>query len=95
MDFTLDTDFGKMSSFNIDMSDFDVSSPFKKDQKSKETSKEESNVVVNKKKGDGFNFSFDFEYVLPIGDPLYSAPYLFKGELCFISSKHDQLFKCN
>ncbi|XP_055806389.1 uncharacterized protein At4g18490 isoform X2 [Solanum dulcamara] len=61
MDFTLDTDFGKMSSFNIDMSDFDISPPCKKDQKSKETSKEESTVAVNKKKGDGFNFSFDFE----------------------------------
>ncbi|KAK4347214.1 hypothetical protein RND71_033553 [Anisodus tanguticus] len=61
MDFTLDTDFGKISSFNIDMSDLDISSPCKKDRKSKETSKEESTVSVNKKKGDGFNFSFDFE----------------------------------
>ncbi|XP_049385531.1 uncharacterized protein At4g18490 [Solanum stenotomum] len=61
MDFTLDTDFGKMSSFNIDMSDLDIYPPSKKDQKSKETSKEESTVAVNKKKGDGFNFSFDFE----------------------------------
>ncbi|XP_059290993.1 uncharacterized protein At4g18490 isoform X2 [Lycium ferocissimum] len=61
MDFTLDTDFGKISSFNIDMSDLDIPSPCKKDRKSKETSKEESTVAVNKKKGDGFNFSFDFE----------------------------------
>ncbi|CAN4078835.1 unnamed protein product [Withania somnifera] len=61
MDFNLDTDFGKMSSFNIDMSDLDISSPCKKDRKSKETSKEGSTVAVNKKKGDGFNFSFDFE----------------------------------
>ncbi|KAG5622457.1 hypothetical protein H5410_007675, partial [Solanum commersonii] len=61
MDFTLDTDFGKMSSFNIDMSDLDIYPPSKKDQKSKETSKDESTVAVNKKKGDGFNFSFDFE----------------------------------
>ncbi|KAK4361177.1 hypothetical protein RND71_020129 [Anisodus tanguticus] len=61
MDFTLDTGFGKISSFNIDMSDLDISSPCKKDRKSKETSKEESTVAVNKKKGDGFNFSFDFE----------------------------------
>ncbi|XP_015064426.1 uncharacterized protein At4g18490 isoform X2 [Solanum pennellii] len=61
MDFALDTDFGKMSSFNVDMSDLDIYPPSKKDQKSKETSKEESTVAVNKKKGDGFNFSFDFE----------------------------------
>ncbi|KAJ8549502.1 hypothetical protein K7X08_033209 [Anisodus acutangulus] len=61
MDFTLDTGFGKISSFNIDMSDLDISSPCKKDRKSKETSKEEFTVAVNKKKGDGFNFSFDFE----------------------------------
>ncbi|KAM3251412.1 hypothetical protein P3L10_005482 [Capsicum annuum] len=60
MDFTLDNDFGKISSFNIDMSDLDISSPCKKDRKAKETSKEESTVAVNKKKGDGFKFSFDF-----------------------------------
>ncbi|XP_070023943.1 uncharacterized protein At4g18490 isoform X1 [Nicotiana sylvestris] len=61
MDFSLDSDFGKISSFNIDMPDLDISSPCKKDRKSRETSKKESNGAGNKKKGDDFNFSFDFE----------------------------------
>ncbi|XP_075091050.1 uncharacterized protein At4g18490 isoform X2 [Nicotiana tabacum] len=61
MDFNLDSDFGKISSFNIDMPDLDISSPCKKDRKSRETSKKESKGAVNKKKGDDFNFSFDFE----------------------------------
>ncbi|MCD7448561.1 hypothetical protein HAX54_044165 [Datura stramonium] len=49
MDFTL-VDFGKMSSFNIDMSDLDISSPCKKDRKSKETSKKDSTVAVSKER---------------------------------------------
>ncbi|XP_070051591.1 uncharacterized protein At4g18490 isoform X2 [Nicotiana tomentosiformis] len=61
MDFNLDSDFGKISSFNIDIPDLDISSPCKKDRKSRETSKKESKGAVNKKKGDDFNFSFDFE----------------------------------
>lgn len=92
MDFTLDTDFGKMSSFNIDMSDLDIYPPSKKDQKSKETSKEESTVAVNKKKGDGFNFSFDFEYVLPLVVLYILLCICLRRKLCFSSSKHDSVF---
>lgn len=36
MDFNLDGDFNKISSFKMDMSDFDFSSPTKKDAKTKE-----------------------------------------------------------
>ncbi|XP_076954500.1 uncharacterized protein At4g18490-like [Bidens hawaiensis] len=62
MDFSLDADFGKISSFNIDMPGFDVSSPAKKSGKSKEGSKEEETVGgTNQSKRDSFGFSFDFD----------------------------------
>ncbi|CAH9118869.1 unnamed protein product [Cuscuta epithymum] len=60
MDFNLDSDFSKMPSFNIDMSDLDISSPSKKNGKAKEKPKESSGAS-NKGKTDGFNFHFDFK----------------------------------
>ncbi|KAL8041098.1 hypothetical protein ABFS82_10G141900 [Erythranthe guttata] len=59
MDFNLDADFGKMSSFNMDMSDLDISPPLKKDAKSKES--KESSSGKNKGKNDRFTFAFDFD----------------------------------
>ncbi|XP_076891660.1 uncharacterized protein At4g18490-like [Bidens hawaiensis] len=59
MDFSLDADFGKISSFNLDMPGFDVSSPAKKTGKSKEGSKEEASGGTNRSKRDSFGFSFD------------------------------------
>ncbi|KAL2494744.1 uncharacterized protein Fot_38501 [Forsythia ovata] len=61
MDFNLDADFGKISSFNMDMPDLDISSPFKKDGKSREKSKEESANGNNKANADHFSFALDFE----------------------------------
>ncbi|XP_076948616.1 uncharacterized protein At4g18490-like [Bidens hawaiensis] len=61
MDFSLDADFGKISSFNLDMPGFDVSSPAKKSGKSKEGSKEEASGGTNQSKRDSFGFSFDFD----------------------------------
>lgn len=64
MDFTLDGDFGKISSFKVDMSDLDVSSPVKKAGKPKERSKEVSADGKLQGKSDRFTFPFDFnEYV--------------------------------
>ncbi|KAI3444200.1 hypothetical protein Pfo_000865 [Paulownia fortunei] len=60
MDFNLDGDFGKMSSFNMDMSDLDISPPLKKDGKPKEKSKESSSGK-DKGKTDRFAFAFDFD----------------------------------
>lgn len=89
MDFTLDNDFGKISSFNIDMSDLDISSPCKKDRKAKETSKEESTVAVNKKKGDGFKFSFDFGYVQPLAILYMLLCICLRHELCTTMWYHE------
>ncbi|XP_076892919.1 uncharacterized protein At4g18490-like [Bidens hawaiensis] len=61
MNFSLDADFSKISSFNIDMPGFDVSSPAKKSGKSKEGSKEEAFGGTNQSKRDSFGFSFDFD----------------------------------
>ncbi|XP_057786952.1 uncharacterized protein At4g18490-like isoform X1 [Salvia miltiorrhiza] len=60
MDFNLDADFGKMSSFNLDISDLDNSPPLKKDAKSKEKP-QESSSGKNKGKTDRFAFGFDFD----------------------------------
>ncbi|KAH6779491.1 hypothetical protein C2S52_010728 [Perilla frutescens var. hirtella] len=60
MDFNLDADFGKISSFNLDMSDLDMSPPLKKEAKSKEKSKESSSGK-DKGKTDHFAFGFDFD----------------------------------
>lgn len=59
MDFNLDGDFGKIS-FNMDMSDLDISPPLKKDGKSKEKPKESSSGK-DKGKPDRFAFAFDFD----------------------------------
>ena len=60
-DFSLDADFGKLSSFKMDMSDLDISSPSKKPGKSKERSKEASSGGEHRPKKDSFAFPFDFE----------------------------------
>ncbi|KAL5718936.1 hypothetical protein ACHQM5_011787 [Ranunculus cassubicifolius] len=61
MNFSLDGDFGKkMSSFNVDMSDLDFSSPAKKPSKAKEGSTEESLDGKQGGKQSCFNISFDF-----------------------------------
>ncbi|PNY04331.1 hypothetical protein L195_g000749 [Trifolium pratense] len=58
MNFDLDTDFGKMSSFKVDMSDLDFTSPPKKSSKSTDKKGEASSAKAGKQ--DGFNFNFDF-----------------------------------
>ena len=60
MDFNLDGDFDKLSSFKIDMPDLDFSSPSKNIAKAKEKSKEETNSGKQQEKKDRFTFSFDF-----------------------------------
>jgi hypothetical protein len=60
MDFNLDGDFDKLSSFKVDMSDLDFSSPPRKTAKPKKRPEEESSSGNNKGKQDRFNFSFDF-----------------------------------
>ena len=60
MDFNLDGDFDKLSSFKVDMSDLDFSCSPKKTVKPKERSGEERSSGNHKGKKDGFNFSFDF-----------------------------------
>ncbi|CAI8618312.1 unnamed protein product [Vicia faba] len=58
MNFDLDTAFGKMSSFNVDMSDLDFTCPPKKPSQSTDKKGEASCAKGGKQ--DGFNFSFDF-----------------------------------
>ncbi|XP_040958712.1 uncharacterized protein At4g18490 isoform X3 [Gossypium hirsutum] len=60
IDFNLDDDFGKFSSFKVDMPDLDFSSPAKKDAKAKEKSKEETNSGKKQEKKDRLAFSFNF-----------------------------------
>lgn len=66
MDFNLDNDFGKISSFNVDIPDLDVSSPVKNSAKPKE----KSEVSAERKAQGKLNrstFQFDFnEYVLHV-----------------------------
>ncbi|MQL76302.1 hypothetical protein Taro_008685 [Colocasia esculenta] len=57
-DFELDVEFGNMSSFKMDMSDLDFSSPLKKTEKSK-LGKDATPGKLEEKK-DKFSFSFDF-----------------------------------
>ncbi|PSR98620.1 hypothetical protein CEY00_Acc25139 [Actinidia chinensis var. chinensis] len=59
VDFNLDGDLNKLSSFKVDISDLDISSPPKNGGKSKERSKE-SAVGNHKQKQDRFSLSFDF-----------------------------------
>ena len=60
MDFNLDGDFDKLSSFKVDMSDLDFSCSPKNAAKPKGRSGEECSSGNHKGKKDGFNFSFDF-----------------------------------
>ncbi|XP_016648156.1 PREDICTED: uncharacterized protein At4g18490 [Prunus mume] len=60
MDFNLDGDFNKLSSFKMDMPDLDFSSPPKKAAKTKERSEEEPSRGNRQGKQDRFKFSFDF-----------------------------------
>lgn len=67
MDFGLDGDFDKLSSFKVDMSDFNLSAPTKKATRPKEILEDESSTVKPQGKRSQFNFSFDFnEYVFNI-----------------------------
>lgn len=71
MDFKLDDDFGKISSFNVDMSDLDVSSPVKKTGKPSGKSKEVSAEKKTQGKSDRSTFQFDFDgyvYILSACD---------------------------
>ncbi|CAL0313503.1 unnamed protein product [Lupinus luteus] len=58
MNFNLDDDFGKISSFKVDMSDLDFTCPPKNSPQSKDKKGESSGTKAGKQ--DGFNFSFDF-----------------------------------
>ncbi|KAF4363123.1 hypothetical protein G4B88_029641 [Cannabis sativa] len=60
MDFNLDGDFNKLSSFKVDMEDFDFSAPSTKAVKTKEKSEQESSNGNQKGKKKQFDFSFDF-----------------------------------
>lgn len=60
MDFNLSGDFGKLSSFKLDMPDLDFSSAPKKTAKLKEGNAEESSGGNRRGKGERFSFSFDF-----------------------------------
>lgn len=59
VDFTLDGDLDKISSFKVDISDLDISSPPKRAGKSKERSNE-SDGRNHQIKQDRFSFPFDF-----------------------------------
>ncbi|KAL2627449.1 hypothetical protein AAZV13_07G173300 [Glycine max] len=58
MNFNLDGEFDKISSFKLDMSDLDFTCPPKKNSQSKDKKGEVSGAKAGKQ--DGFNFSFDF-----------------------------------
>ncbi|KAL1222915.1 hypothetical protein V5N11_013386 [Cardamine amara subsp. amara] len=60
MAFDLDGDFGNLSSFKMDMPDFDFSSPAKKTTKTKESSDDKSSGNIKQKKNP-FAFSYDFD----------------------------------
>ncbi|XP_024005623.1 uncharacterized protein At4g18490 isoform X3 [Eutrema salsugineum] len=60
MGFDLDGDFGNLSSFKMDMPDFDFSSPAKKTTKTKESSDDKSSGNLKQKKNP-FAFSYDFD----------------------------------
>ncbi|XP_071705840.1 uncharacterized protein At4g18490 [Rutidosis leptorrhynchoides] len=61
MDFSIDADFDKLSSFKMDMPSLDITSPSKKSGTSKERSKNASSGGENQAKRDSFAFSFDFD----------------------------------
>ncbi|KAJ1376064.1 hypothetical protein SESBI_50335 [Sesbania bispinosa] len=58
MNFNLDGEFDKISSFKVDMSDLDFTCPPKKSSQIKDKKGEASGTKAGKQ--DGFNFSFDF-----------------------------------
>ncbi|XP_056854256.1 uncharacterized protein At4g18490 isoform X2 [Raphanus sativus] len=60
MGFDLDGDFGNVSSFKVDMPDFDLSSPAKKTTKTKESPGDKSSGDLKQKKN-LFDFSYDFD----------------------------------
>ncbi|WRX25910.1 hypothetical protein QQP08_018397, partial [Theobroma cacao] len=60
MDFNLDGDFDKLSSFKMDMPDLDFSSPSKENAEAKGKSKEETTSEKQQGKKNHFTFSFDF-----------------------------------
>ncbi|CAH8390005.1 unnamed protein product [Eruca vesicaria subsp. sativa] len=60
MGFDLDGGFGNLSSFKMDMSDYDFSSPAKKPRKTKENTEDKSSGGFKQKK-DLFAFSYDFD----------------------------------
>ncbi|XP_077251160.1 uncharacterized protein LOC143890392 isoform X2 [Tasmannia lanceolata] len=60
MDFALEGGFDKISSFKIDMSDLDFSSPRREAEKRKERSGNEAIPGRHEGKQDRFSFSFDF-----------------------------------
>ncbi|XP_055961237.1 uncharacterized protein At4g18490 [Mercurialis annua] len=60
MDFNLDGDFDKLTSFKVDMPDLDFSSPPKNAAQPKENLKGDSSDGNRQGKQDSFNFSFDF-----------------------------------
>lgn len=68
MDFKLDDDFGRISSFKVDISDLDVSSPVKKAGKPSGKSKEVSEGKKTPGKSERSTFQFDFDgYVYIFG----------------------------
>ncbi|XP_044495214.1 uncharacterized protein At4g18490 isoform X2 [Mangifera indica] len=60
MDFNLDGDFDKLSSFKVDMPDLDFSCPSTKNAKTKERAEDDCSTGNHQPKKDFFNFSFDF-----------------------------------
>lgn len=60
MDFNLDGDFDKLSSFKVDMSDIDFSCLPKKTAKPKEGTEDDSSNGKRQRKQDDFSFNFDF-----------------------------------
>lgn len=58
MDFNLDTEFGKIPSFKLDMPDLDFACPPKKSYQS--TDKKGEASCAKSGKQDGFDFNFDF-----------------------------------
>ncbi|KAL8268249.1 hypothetical protein R6Q59_002047 [Mikania micrantha] len=67
MDFSLDAEFDKLSSFKMDISGLDISSPTKKSGKAKESLKEVSSGGVNRANRESFAFSFDFDEFADLG----------------------------
>ena len=58
MNFNLDGEFNKISSFKVDMSDLDFTCPPKNVPQSKDKNGESSGAKAGKQ--DAFNFNFDF-----------------------------------